>query len=72
MSEPDINVSCELIATAVAFIILQTMCIVLRFCARYVNGTRLGADDHLMSLALVCNLCLCGLGLGKLSLSRKS
>jgi len=62
----DDNIGHQLVATAVSFIILSILCVLIRFSARYVGGTRIAVDDYLMSLALVCFLALCGISLGKL------
>jgi len=53
---------------AIAFIILETLAVALRFYARQQVVAPMGIDDIFVTIALVSNLALCGISLGKLGL----
>lgn len=48
---------------AIAFIVLQTFFVGLRFLARHLNSTPMGADDILVPLSLIFNYALCGVSI---------
>ena len=60
----------QLESVAIAFIVLESCFVGLRFFARHVAGTPLSWDDVLIPLALVFNYGLCGVSIGELRESR--
>jgi hypothetical protein len=55
----------QLVNAAIAFIVIETCFVGLRFFARHVAGTPLSWDDVLIPMALVFNYGLCGVSIGK-------
>lgn len=51
--------------TAIAFIVLQVVFTGLRYVSRYVGGMPIGLDDFLILPALIFNLALCAVSMGK-------
>lgn len=52
--------------TAIAFIVVETLFVGLRYVSRYLIRSRSGADDWLMPLAWLFNVGLCAISLGKI------
>ena len=52
--------------TAIAFIVVETLFVGLRYVSRYLIRSRRGADDFLMPLAWLFNVGLCGISIGKI------
>ncbi|TAQ91354.1 hypothetical protein B7494_g345 [Chlorociboria aeruginascens] len=63
LSVSDETIGYRLSGVAIAFIVLETVAVGLRYVARYIGGTRGGADDYLMLPALLFNVALCALSL---------
>jgi hypothetical protein len=53
--------------TAIAFMVVETLFVGLRYVSRYLIRSRSGADDWLMPLAWVFNIGLCGVAIGKIA-----
>lgn len=51
--------------TAIAFIILETCFVILRYVSRAIIRAPSGIDDYLMPLAWLFNMAVCGVSLGK-------
>src|SRR5690625_3493294 len=51
--------------TAIAFIVVETLFVGLRYFSRYLISSRSGADDWLMPLAWLFSVGLCVISLGK-------
>jgi hypothetical protein len=50
---------------AIAFIVLAVVFVGLRYVSRYLKGMGLGLDDFLVLPALIFNITLCGISIGK-------
>ena len=61
---PDGYIGYQFQNVAIAFIVLGTVFVALRFFARYRAGTPWSADDIFLPLALIANYGLCGVSLG--------
>ncbi|CAL8581168.1 hypothetical protein XPA_006871 [Xanthoria parietina] len=48
----------ELVATVTILMVIATLAVILRLYARKISGTKLGTDDYMIVVALVCFLCL--------------
>ncbi|OCL04356.1 hypothetical protein AOQ84DRAFT_346335 [Glonium stellatum] len=57
------NIGNQLQNAAIAFIVLDTLFVSLRYVARYISGVRVGVDDFIIPLALIFNIGLCGVSL---------
>lgn len=53
------------IAVSIVFIVLEVVCVTLRFCARRIGKVGWGADDSLMIPAVITCLALIGCCLGE-------
>lgn len=55
----------KLVWLSSAFIAINVFVVGLRYYARYVSKTSIGADDQMTILSLVCAIALCAIGICK-------
>ena len=64
-SPPEGNIGRVLENTAIAFIVVLTVLVILRYCARYTAKTPWGWEDLLIPFAYLSNLGICVVSIGR-------